>query len=383
MEGTGSHAPRRLLALLLLAGAAAALWWQARPVPPAVELVRVGRGVVEATVANTRAGTVEAVRRARLAPPVGGQVARLLVREGERVAAGALLLELRNDDLAARLALARREAEAARARAEEACSRAATARREADRQLRLHAQGLVAEEVAERAAGEARAAEAACRAAEAGARVAEARIAVAEAELERTRLRAPFAGVVAEINAALGEYVTPSPPGVPTPPAVDLIDDGDLYVSAPIDEVDAAGVALDMPVRVTLDAFPGRTIPGRVRRIAPYVLDRERQARTVEVEVALEDRTGLLPGYSADVEIVRARREGVLRIPAEAVLEGRRVLVFDEAAGVLRAREVRIGLGNWAWVEVLEGLREGERIVHRPGQEGLGDGVAVRPRGPR
>ena len=60
-------------------------------------------------------------------------------------------------------------------------------------------------------------------------------------------LTAPFDGVVAEVNAELGEYVTPSPPGIPTPPAVDLIDDRCLYVTAPIDEVDAPEIRTGMP----------------------------------------------------------------------------------------------------------------------------------------
>src|SRR5690242_12604944 len=89
-----------------------AAWWFTRPKAIAVTLVTVERGPVVATVANTRAGTVDACRRARLSPALGGQIAQLPVKKGERVAADALLLELWNDDLAAQLELGRRDARA-------------------------------------------------------------------------------------------------------------------------------------------------------------------------------------------------------------------------------------------------------------------------------
>ena len=142
--------------------------------------------------------------------------------------------------------------------------------------------------------------------------MAEARVDVTKAHLERTQLYAPFAGVIAEINGELGEFVTPSPVGIPTPPTVDLIDASCLYISAPIDEVDAPRVRAGLPARISLDAFPDRVFPGHVRRVAPYVLDQEKQARTVEIEAEFDDpeKAGLLAGYSADVEVDprRARR---------------------------------------------------------------------------
>ena len=112
---------RYLLLSIAVAAIAALLWYGTRPTPVAVLATAVQSGLVEATVANTRAGTVKACRRARLAPPQGGQVAELLVRKGDQVEARQLLLRLWNDDLVAQVALARSEAQAAIARAEEAC----------------------------------------------------------------------------------------------------------------------------------------------------------------------------------------------------------------------------------------------------------------------
>lgn len=370
------------LLFVLLAGALAAAWWALRrETPLPARLAAVERGEVRATVANTRVGTVEACDRARMSPSAAGQVAVLNVHEGDRVAAGTVLLEIWNEDVAAELRLAEAEVGATRLRADEACANADGARREATRLARLRAKRLIAEETVDAAETSAAALAAACAAGRAATGVATARVAVTRAALERTRLVAPFAGIVAEVDARLGEFLTPSPPGIPTVPAVDLIAPDCLYVSAPIDEVDAPRLVTGMSACVSLDAFDDRRCAARVRRIAPYVLEREKQARTVEVEVEFTDevgRAGLLPGYSADIEILVERRASVLRIPSEAVLEGERVLVYEPASGRLAGRAFRAGLANWEYTEVVDGLAAGERVLVGGGS-GLVAGARVTP----
>ena len=350
--------------------------------PVAVVLASVERGEVQATVSNTRAGTVKACRRARLAPATGGQVAQLSVREGDRVESSQILMVIWNEDLEARVQLAASEELAASARVQEACLNAEVAKREAERQQRLASQHLVAEEIVDRATTEAKAREAACQASRAAREVSRASTAAARADLARTVLKAPFDGVVAEVNAELGEFVTPSPPGIPTPPAVDLIDYSCLYVAAPIDEVDAPAIRTGMPACISLDAFPERRCQASVRRIAPYVLDVEKQARTVEVEVEFAsevDSDGLLPGYTADVEIVLERRDNVLRVPTETVLDNARVLVYRDSDGTLESRQFEKGISNWRYTEVLSGLEEGERVVVSVDREGVEADAEVTP----
>lgn len=348
----------------------------------AVVLAPVERGEVQETVSNTRAGTVKACRRAHLSPATGGQVARLSVREGDQVKNGQVLMVIWNDDLEARVKLAASEELAASARIQEACLNADVAQREAERQQRLASQKLVSEEVVDRATTEAKARQAACQAARAAREVSRASTDAARADLARTVLKAPFDGVVAEVNAEIGEYVTPSPPGIPTPPAVDLIDDQCLYVTAPIDEVDAPAIRTGMPACVSLDAFPEQRCHAKVRRIAPYVLDVEKQARTVEVEVEFagkEDSAGLLPGYTADVEVILEQRDNVLRVPTEAVLENSRVFVYRENDGKLESRTFQSGISNWHFTEVLSGLQEGERVVVSVDRDGVEAGAEVIP----
>jgi HlyD family secretion protein len=376
-----THARRIVIAAVALALIAALVWWVSRPKPVEVVVKAIDRGTVEQTVANTRAGTVKACRRAGLAPGTGGQINSLPVHEGDVVHTGQILLELWNDDLTAQLRLAQNEAESTRAKADQACVSADVVVREAARQKKMLAQRLTSEEVADRAEGQALAGRAACRAAKSAIAVSDAKVQVAEAALERTRLRAPFDGTVAEVNGELGEFTTPSPVGIPTLPAVDLVDTSCLYVQAPIDEVDAPQVRTGMTARITLDAFSGRSFPGHVRRVAPYVLDLEKQARTVDIEVEFEkpgEVTNLLPGYSADAEVIVTTRNDVVRAPTEAILEGNRVYVFNENEGVLEERKIKTGISNWVYTEVTEGLAPGERVVTTVDREGVADGARVR-----
>ncbi|MFZ6048180.1 efflux RND transporter periplasmic adaptor subunit [Pseudomonas sp. CR3202] len=376
---------RKLLIIIPIFVAVAALagFW-ARPEPVPVQLVEVAKGEVETLVANTRAGTVKACRRAHLSFKTGGQVSELLIHAGQRVQAGDVLMRLRQDDLQARVDEARARLDAQRNLREQSCSQASQDQRDLQRLDRLAERNLAPQDQRDQSATRARLSQLLCSGGEARIREAEASLELQLAQLDQATLRAPFAGIVAEINGELGEVVTPSPPGIPTPPAVDLIDDQCLYVEAPIDEVDAALVRPGMPVRITLDAFRGRSFEGRVSRIAPFVRELEKQARTVDVEVKFErvpTDLMLLSGYSADVEILLAHREQALRVPTESLLEGGRVLRYDPSNGHLREQKVEIGLANWRWSEVRGGLAPGDRILPSLQHDGLVDGSVVSPSG--
>lgn len=370
---------RLVIAVVILAALGYAIWLLTRPEPVEVKLAAVARGTVEATVVNTRAGTITACRRAKLAPAAGGQIVKLLVKEGDRVEKGQILLELWNVDLAAQRDLARRQLTTAEERRREACVMADNARREAERSGQLAERGFVSPQGKENANAEARARQAACDATEAAVRGAQAQVRVTQAGLERTVLTAPFPGIVALVTGELGEYATPSPPGIPTPPAVDLIDDTCLYVTAPMDEVDAPKLKTGQFARITLDALPGETFDGKVRRIAPYVTEVEKQARTVDVEVDFEEipKNVLLVGYSADVEVVIRRRDDVLRVPTQAIRQNGKVWIVDEKNRLVE-RNLEMGLANWAFTEVISGLKEGERVLLSSDEEDVKAGVEVR-----
>jgi HlyD family secretion protein len=357
--------PRWLVVVLILAAAVAVLRFVVfRPVPVAVEVAAVQVGLVEETVTNTRAGTVKSRRRAKLSPQMGGRVVELPYRKGATVAAGALLLRLDDTLQQAQLQLAREDLHTATARAEEACLAATLAEREWRRGAALAADGISSVAVLDTLETARDRGLASCRAARAAREQADARVRLSAAELAFTELRAPFAGVVADCGTEVGEWITPSPPGVPIPAVLDLLDPSSIYITAPIDEVDAERVKVGQEVRVQVDSRPGERFVGALVRVAPYVLDVLEQNRTVEVEAELAGATlamSVLPGTSADLEVILSRREDVLRIPTAAVAEGGKVLVLT--SGRLEERLVTIGLRNWQFTQVTAGVGAGDQVV--------------------
>jgi len=371
--------PRRVLVgIVVVALAATLVWWLGRPKPVTVVLTEVGRGLVEATIANTRAGTVEACQRTRMSTITGGRIEVLAVKEGDRVKKGQMLMQLWNADQQAEQRLATAQLDTARKRVVEACTVAENAVREAERRRDLFKQGFISESAYDAARVEADARSAACTTAKTDVAQSQARVDVTRVVQGRTVLIAPFDGTVAKIVGEVGEYSTPSPPGVATPPAIDLIDESCLYVKAPMDEVDAPKIVVGQPVRITLDALPKKSFPGKVRRVAPYVSAVEKQARTVDIEATFDDPASagrLLVGYSADVEIILEVRPDTLRVPTSALLEGGVVLVLEQ--GKLAERKVRVGLANWEHTEIVEGLAAGDRIVTSLEREGVKAGAAA------
>ena len=318
---------------------------------------------VEKTVSNTRAGTIDACRRSKMSPAAAGQISVLHVQEGDSVSKGDVLLELWNKETKARVTASERSSE-------QACIVSAKAERDASRANELFTKGLTSEEAKEASVANAEATMAACNAAKA-------QVEVTKASLERTMLIAPFDGIVAEIEGKLGEYVTPSPVGVATKPTLDLIDNSCLYIKAPIDEIDAPDVRSGMKAKITMDAFGEEEFPATVSRVAPYVLDLERQARTVEIEATFDNpQNYLLPGYSADVTVVIDTSKETLGLPTQAILRGDNVYVINDD-NTIEKRELETGLSNWQFTEIISGLELEDRIVLSVDRAGVKDGATV------
>jgi HlyD family secretion protein len=357
--------PRWLIVVIGLVAVAVALRFTVfRPKPVPVRVARVELGTVEEIITNTRAGTVKARRRAKLSPQTQGRVTELPFRKGAAVPAGALLVRLDDSVQLAQLRLAEEQVKTADSQAREACLAADLAEKELRRGRALSADGITSQQDLDTLESSRDQTRAACKAAEATRDQAHAQVGVARAELALTVVQAPFAGVIADCSTEVGEWITPAPPGVPIPAVLDLIDPSSVYVSAPIDEVDSERVQTGQEVRVTVDSLPGKKLAGRLARVAPYVLDVLEQNRTVEIEVDLLDadlaRT-LLPGTSADVEVIVARHTDVPRIPTAAIAEGGKVLVLKD--GRLEEHTVTAGMRNWQFTEVKSGVAVGDLVV--------------------
>lgn len=366
-----------LAALLLVA---LALRYTAfRPVEIPVTVFRVARGTVEETVTNSKAGTVESRRRALLSPEIAGRIEELQVREGDRVEGGQALLRLADEDYRAQVTLKARAMDSAGAAKREACLTAEQAEREYRRSLRLAQEQIISQELIDRSRSQRDVTAAACEAGAARVREAESARDVARVNLSKTVLHAPFDGIVAEISTEVGEWISPSLPGIPVSAVVELIQTSATYISAPLDEVDLGKVRAGQPVRVTLDAYRGRSFPGRVVRVAPYVLNIEEHSRTFEIEVELEDRelaATMPPGASVDVEIILEARDDVLRIPSYALIEGNQVFVVRD--GIIVAQQVSPGIKNWDFTEITSGLDVDELVVVSVDRVEVAEGARVR-----
>ena len=343
-----------------------------------VKVVQAEVGPVESTITNTKAGTIRARLRAQLSSEIGGRVVEILHREGDQVERDAPLIHLEDASQQAQLRLAQESLRAVEASRREACVARDRTRRELERKRQLAEKKIVSADLLDQLESAHQAARAQCTAVGAQVDKARAQIAVVEVEVKKMVIRAPFDGIVAEIEVEVGEWITPSLPLITAPAVIDVINLSSLYVSAPMDEVDSAAIRVGQRAKVTIDSYPGKEFAGQVARIAPYVLDLEAQNRTVEIEVALEDEelaSRLLPGTSADVEVVLEVRDGVLRLPTSALLEEDRVLVASN--GRLTEQAVEIGLKNWDYVEILKGLQANQQVVISLDRVGVEAGARV------
>jgi HlyD family secretion protein len=355
---------KKIILLILFIALISFVWSINKPKILSVQTQAVTTGLTQATVVNTRAGTITACQRSKLALAIGGQIAAIKVQEGQQVKRGEVLLSLWNKDLKANVNSATAGVSAAEYSKQSLCIQANSDQREAVRQENLIGKNLTSQGQVDLAQAKANASAAACTGANAHWQQAQAILAQAQAMLEKTYLIAPFSGTVAHISGEIGEFSTPSPPGVPTPPAIDLITSDCHYITAPIDEVDAGKIAIGMQVNISLDAFRGQIFQGKVRRIAPFVQDYAKQARTVEIEVDFIDNKHpkLLAGYSVDVEIILASSSKNIRIPSDAIIDNNFVYLLN-TNGFIEKRNISTGLTNWQFTEVTQGLNKGEQLI--------------------
>lgn len=356
-------------ALIALAALLAAC--SSRPIDVVVRPAE--RGVVETLVANSEAGTVQARHHVRLAAERTGRVLALPWNEGDEVPAGAIVVQLDASSEQVRLHAARHDVQAADAAHRAAHADAELAEREYKRAAALHAQGLSSDEALETARAKRDAAAAALAQYEARLDASGAAVSGHQDELAHLRVIMPFHGVLTKRLVEPGESV------VPGQVVAEVMTLDSLDVHAPLDERDAADVRVGQPVRVTLDPFPGVTWDARVTRVAPVVEETREQNRTLTIEAQLDPVAGdsrPRPGMSADLEVILAHRDDVLRVPSTAVIDGSRVLVLKNGRAV--ARDVRTGARNWDWTEVVSGLQPGEPVIVSLDRTGVVAGARVR-----
>lgn len=281
-------------------------------------------------------------RRAVLAAEVPGTVERLAVEEGRAVARGDLIAAVDTRALEQRAAEA--EALARQADAELKRAEALFERRSITKQQMLDA--VTDQEVAE------------------------ARLATSRLDLEKSRVRAPWAGRIAEKRVEVGDYV------VPGQAVVELVAVRRLKVVASAPASDVPYLETGTPVRIIVDAVPGETFEGRIVRLGAE-LDPSSRSLDVEAEIANPDGR-LRPGMLARMEVPRRTLTDALLVPLEAVVDlGERRALFVALDGVARRRVVELGPVLGERVVVLSGIAPGEPVVVE-GEERVADGQPVR-----
>ena len=313
------------------------------PMPVDVDTAR-HRPIVDAVRAT---GRIEAVQAIDLRPDEQGRITALLFREGQYVSRGQPLVKI--DDAMLR-------AQAERAKADRDLSR-----QQLERVRRLREQNATSPADLERA--------------EAAARSAEAALAVLELQIERTTVRAPFAGVVGQRFVSAGDYVTTATQLL----TLQTIDPQRAVIEVP--ERHAVRLRPGQTVEFTVAAEPGRTFRGRVDFIDP-VVQRDNRMIVVKALARNPDRV-LKPGMFIEASLATATRANAVVIPEDAVQPLRTAnVVWAVTDGKASRRVVQLGTRSQGFVEVLSGVEAGELVVVG-GLERMAEGMplAAQPRG--
>lgn len=181
---------------------------------------------------------------------------------------------------------------------------------------------------------------------------------IARADLERTKVKAPFDGIIAEVHVEEGASVNSSTV------AVTLIDDSSFYAEVSIDEIDMAEVKLGQPAVIKVDALGNRTLAGEVADIG-LIASSSGGVVTVPVRVEItEEVSGLKPGFSVSARIRIHQVRDVVTVPVEAInaVSGRSVVMVFEN-GQQSPVEVVTGMSDGREVEIVSGLAEGDLIL--------------------
>lgn len=304
---------------------------------PKVDAIKMATGTVESTVTTINSGTVEAKNQAELAFGTIGRISKIYVSLGSKVNAGAVIAELENADLRAIYDETIKEL----ARTEE-----------------LFKNGLVSISSLDSAR----------RARE-----------VARINYEKTVMKAPFSGMITSMDLKIGEFYQ-NTPTINQKPLVQIIDLKKRIIKGEIDEVDLQKVAIGYMARIKIPALKNTILQAKVTKVVPFVSTVKDQDRTsqIELEIVNGDNTLIPVGASADVEIISETKNGVKILPANILSgTGKTRSLYKITNGKLEKKEVKIGLGNYERVEILEGLNGDELVARAESGIELIDGMKV------
>ena len=305
-----------------------------------VEAAKVRVETLERTIPAV--GTLNSIESVVVRPEIAGRIARIDFREGDPVKAGAVLVNIDDSILRAQLAEAKAGLQLSKANYNRAS------------------------ELYQKKVGSAQARDQAL----ANRRVDEARVAVAQAQLDKTTIKAPFDGIVGLRKVSPGDYVTAGQD------IVNLEKIDVLKADFSVPELSLTDVAVGQTVKVTVDAFPGRTFEGKVYAIDPLI---DEKGRSIAIRAHIDNPDNVLrPGLFARINLVVATTPNALIIPEEAIVPvGKDHFVFRVVDGKAKMTKVETGERRPGEIQVTGGLNPGDEVV-TAGQIKLQDGAPVK-----
>ncbi|MCF8466402.1 MAG: efflux RND transporter periplasmic adaptor subunit [Sneathiella sp.] len=314
----------------------------AKPGAEKIVMVEAEPVTVGTVIEDIRAvGTLQANESVVISSEIAGRIDRIRFKESGNVAMGDVLIELDADILKAELVKVQSDLTLAEANLERA--------------LKLAKQGT----------GTLRARDEAVAASQA----AEANLSLARARLEKATIVAPFSGVVGLRAVSIGAYVTPGDR------LVELADIDPIKVDFRVPELVLSSLHAGQPIRVTVDAFPGRTFEGKIYVIDPIV-DANGRAVRLRARIANPDHL-LFPGLFARVQIVVHKRDNSLLVPESAVFaRDRKHYVYRVVDDRAMLTEIELGQRRSGQAEIIKGIGS-EAVIITAGHQQVHDGGRV------
>lgn len=304
-------------------------------------------------------GLIEARKRIVINPDIGGKIARIYVEEGDRVTKDQVLAEL--DNRAIRLQL--KQAQAALAVAEASSN---DAERNMERMERLKKENAVSDQQYEKI-------KLALESTEAQLQQAKAAVNLAEYNLDVSIMEAPFNGIIAAINAEEGDVINPMMGGFsPSSGVLTLMDFSVVKIEIEVSQNDIIRIQKGQSALIMLSAYPDKVFKGSVRVVNQAADPLSRKFR-VEIQANNPD-LALKPNTFGEVTLEVSTRDDALVVPQRALIEGRYIFLAEGNKAI--KREVNLGLQNSDYLEVIQGLNEGDLVVIE-GNYGLEDGAEI------
>lgn len=288
-------------------------------------------------------GSLRSGESVTLSSEIAGRIAKIQFREGQPTRAGAPLFLL-DDSIY-------------RAEVEQAKASLALSQRNHERAVELFARKLISTRERDEAAAKLD--------------VDQATLQLAEARLAKTRITAPFDGVVGLRSVSPGDYVTP---GQPLAPLEQL---HLLKADFRLSEAALSRIAVGQVLNLEVDAYPGQVFPGKVYAIDPGLAE---DTRSIGVRAHVpNDKGRLRPGLFARVRLVIAQRDNAILVPEQAIVpQGQQLFVYVIKDGRAAIRPVRVGARQNGRAEILEGVAAGDLVI-TAGVQKIGPGSAVMP----